>query len=192
MRWSFIWRCFFHVSILNCSQLCLKFVFKNYEVHSQQHFQRHHKILRKWINIFWLFLGQIPWSKNRLRDLENYQLHKKPNLKLEDHCTKIEDNISLIFVRFFFSPISLIFEFNLVLIFLAQFIYLFYFLIIIWYSTGLEVHPVPPQFFLSEPVKLCWGSMFFSFESLRLQNVLIVFLFTMKPVMYLLWNECTC
>ena len=103
-----------------------------------------------------------------------------------------EDNISLIFVRFFFSPINLIFEFNLVLIFLAQVIYLFYFLIIIWYSTGLEVHPAPPQFFLSEPVKLCWGSMFFSFESLQLQNVLIVFLFTMKPVMYLLWNECTC
>ena len=55
--------------------------------------------------------------------------HKNPSLYFEEHCSKIEDDISLIIVSFFFSQTNLVFKFNLVLIkyFLLQFIYLFTF-----------------------------------------------------------------
>ena len=38
------------------------------------------------------------------------------SLHLEEHCSKIEDDVSLIFTHSFFSPTNLISKFNLVLI----------------------------------------------------------------------------
>ena len=49
---------------------------------------------------------EVAWKK----------LYKNPSLRFEEHFTNIEDDISLIFIRFFFCSTILNFKFNLVLI----------------------------------------------------------------------------
>ena len=43
----------------------------------------------------------------------------------------------------------------------------------------LKVHPVPLSYVYEEHIKFWWGSMFF-FDSLQLQDVASMFLFSMK------------
>ena len=48
--------------------------------------------------------------------MENYQLHKNLSLYFEEHYAKIEHDISLIIVCFFFSLANLVLKFILVLV----------------------------------------------------------------------------
>ena len=100
-----------------------------------------------------------------------------PSLYFEEHCTKIKHDISLIVVWFFFTRAKLVFEFNLVLIKSSspQFIFLFAF----WYSVHLEVHPVPLYFVHKNQYNFDEVQCYF-FESLKSQNILTMFLFSMK------------
>ena len=62
-----------------------------------------------------IFLGQLSRNEYWRRCLQNYHLHKNPSVHFKEHFNNTEDDISLIFIRFFFCPRNLIFEFNLVL-----------------------------------------------------------------------------
>ena len=114
------------------------------------------KILQTWINIG-----------------ANYHLHNNPSLLLEEisprHC--------FITVCFFFSKINLVFKFNLVLIWWlsSQFIYPFTFSL----SVYLGGNPAPSRFFIKTReilMRLDFGFL----ETLRPQNVLIIFSFSIK------------
>ena len=63
-----------------------------------------------------IFVGQFSWSGYQRKCVQNYHLRKKPGLYFKEHFTSMEDDISLILIRFFFCPRNLIFEFSLVLI----------------------------------------------------------------------------
>ena len=49
-------------------------------------------------------------------EAKTYELHKKPSLYFEEHCTKIENDILFIIGCFFIFQTNLVFKFNLVLI----------------------------------------------------------------------------
>ena len=99
-----------------------------------------------------------------------------PSLHFEEHCTKIKHDISLIVAWFFFTRAKLVFEFNLVLIKSSsrQFIFLFAF----WYFVHLEVQV--PLYFVHKNQYNFDEVQCYLFETLKSQNILTMFLFSMK------------
>ena len=79
-------------------------------------------------------LEQTSRNENQLRCLEIYHLQKNMTPHFKEYCTKIDD-ISLIVISFFFSQTNLVFKstwhFGW---FLAQFVYVLTFLLLIFYG----------------------------------------------------------
>ena len=127
--------------------------------------------------------SESTWSQRCSKfSINNYeapwQRHLKDTLQLKILWTSVSSlhqDIELIIVCFSFSQTSLVFKFNLMLIeqFLPQFIYLSIF----WYCILKFIHYLYAFFIRAS--KFSWASMFFFFEGLQLQNV-IIFLFSMK------------
>ena len=95
--------------------------------------------IKTWVNI--MKQNQQKWS-------EKYQLHKNLSLHFKENYTEIDD-LSLVFVRFFFSQTNIVFEFDpgFISIFDSFIHNLFSFLAFdYWYSRELEIHPVSTLF----------------------------------------------
>ena len=144
-------------------------------IHYGWRFYRHgppYEFIFSWVNTFTQKLAKVP---------RNYHLHSNPSLVFEEHCcTKT-------FHLFLYAHINLVCKFHIVLFrsFLPQFIYLFTF----WYSVYLGVNLEPSRFFIKTSKVLMRLNVVF-LEGLQAQNVLIMFLFSMKHS-YLLTAKTT-